>query len=79
LDLDRQRAAEEAVSLAKPDTLAGYKPLDWSGPSELSKHDQEMVEIMRKDLWRNGVRTEPNLTRMAYEFAAVACMGKGAP
>jgi hypothetical protein len=58
--------------------LKGYEPLDFAGESELTPDEQEVVEVMRRDLWRNGVRTEPNLTRMAFEFAAAACMMKGA-
>lgn len=54
--------------------LAGYVPLDWSGESVLSQEEQDMVEIQRKDLWRHGIRTEPMLTRMAFEFGAVVCM-----
>ncbi len=54
--------------------LKGYVPLAWDEHSELSADEQEFVEINRKDLWRNGVRTEPNLTRMAFEFGAVQAM-----
>lgn len=54
--------------------LKGYVPLDWGADSQLSKREQEYVEINRKDLWSAGVRTEPNLTRMAFEFGAVQAM-----
>lgn len=56
--------------------MKDYKPLEWKEDSELTKEQQEIVEIQRRDLWKAGVRTEPNLTRMAFEFAAVVCMGK---
>jgi hypothetical protein len=56
----------------------GYVPLDWSAKSALSRDEQEMVEIQRKDLWRKGIRTEPLLTQMALEFAACICMMKAA-
>jgi hypothetical protein len=58
--------------------MKGYTPLDWKEPSELSPSERAAVEVMRRDLWRNGVRTEPLLTRMAFEFAAVATMQKAA-
>ncbi len=54
--------------------LKGYVPLAWSADSKLSTREQELVEINRKDLWSFGVRTEPNLTRMAFEFGAVQAM-----
>ena len=57
----------------KKNALDGYVPLKWDGPSDLSKDEQETVEIQRRDLWRHGVRTEPLLTRMAFEFAATLC------
>jgi hypothetical protein len=53
--------------------MKGYKPLDWSGESKLSKDEQEVVEHQRQDLWRHGIR-KPMLTRMAFEFGAVVCM-----
>lgn len=62
----------------KVDALRGYKPLDWSGPSELSPEERETVEAQRRDLWRHGIRTEPMLTRMAFEFAAVISMSRAA-
>jgi len=62
----------------KPNPLAGYEPLDWRGPSELTKEEQETVERMRKDLWRQGVRTQPALDRLAFEFAAAFCMANAA-
>jgi hypothetical protein len=65
-------------SLRKRDACAGYVPLKWDTDSKLSAAEREAVEAQRKDLWRNGVRTEPNLTRMAFEFAAVVCMFRAA-
>ena len=53
--------------------MKGYKPIDWTGPSKLSLDEQEIVEIMRRDLWGHGVRKEPQLTRMAFEFGATCC------
>jgi len=60
----------------KKDDLAGYKPMTWEKDSKLSKDEQETVESQRKDLWRGGVRTEPLLIRMAFEFAAVIHMSR---
>lgn len=54
--------------------LKGYVPLVWGADSELSPQEQENVEVNRRDLWRAGVRTEPNLSRMAFEFGAVMTM-----
>ena len=50
--------------------------MKWDGESKLSKDEQATVEAQRKDLWRGGVRKEPALTRMAFEFAAVIHMLK---
>lgn len=58
------------------DRMKGYAPLAWDAASDLSDDEQQCVEICRRDLWRNGVRTEPNLTRMAFEFGAVMAMTK---
>jgi len=63
----------------KRDDMKGYTPLVWGADSRLSKHEQEMVEIQREDLWRRGVRTQPLLDRMAFEFAAVVCMFQTEP
>lgn len=60
--------------MQRSDSLKGYVPLAWGKDSKLSGVEQECVERQRRDLWRNGVRTEPNLTRMAFEFAAVETM-----
>jgi len=58
--------------------LRGYKPTAWDAESTLSAEEQSIVEAQRKDLWRHGIRTEPLLTRMAFEFAAVICMQRAA-
>ena len=62
----------------KPDAMKGYKPLDWSGPSELTKHEQEMIEIMRRDLWRHGIHAQPQLDEMAFLFAFAHCSASAA-
>ena len=62
----------------RPDPLAGYTPLSWDGHTVLTAAEREAVDAQRRDLWRHGVRTEPNLTRMAFEFAAVVCMQRAA-
>lgn len=54
--------------------MKDYAPLVWTKDSQLSPVEQETVERNRRELWRNGVRTEPNLTRMAFEFGAVETM-----
>lgn len=58
------------------DKLKGYRPLKWDDGSALTKSEQELVEAMRKDCWRNGIRKEPMLTRLAFEFAAVVAMAR---
>lgn len=64
--------------MRRADPLAGYTPLAWGADSSLSKDQQEIVEAQRKDLWRHGIRKEPLLTQMAFEFAAVICMQRAA-
>lgn len=64
--------------MKRRDPLAGYKPLTWEPDSSLSKDQREIVEAQRKDLWRHGIRKEPLLTQMAFEFAAVICMQRAA-
>jgi len=59
-------------------SLDGYTPLAWTEESTLTAEEREIVEAQRKDLWRNGIRTEPLLTQMALEFAAVICMQRAA-
>ncbi len=59
--------------------LKWYVPLAWDADSALSADEQRDVETNRKDLWRNGVRTEPNLTRMAFEFGACQAAMRSAP
>lgn len=54
--------------------LDGYTPMTWGSDSKLTAEEQNTVEAQRKELWSNGVRSEPNLTRMAFEFAAVITM-----
>ena len=56
----------------------GYRPLVWSENCELTADERETIEAQRKDLWRNGIRKQPMLDRMAYEFAYVICALKGA-
>lgn len=63
---------------SRPDRLAGYTPLTWDAESTLSADEQATIEAQRKDLWRGGIRTEPQLTEMAFEFAAVICMQRAA-
>ena len=63
-------------SRASQASIRGYTPIDWSGPSQLTKDEQEIVEIQRRDLYRHGIRKEPMLTRMAFEFAAVICASR---
>jgi hypothetical protein len=58
--------------------MRGYKALDWSGPSELTREEQELVEIMRRDLWRHGIRKRPQLDAMAFEFAWAATSANAA-
>lgn len=60
----------------KPDAMKGYEPLEWGADSELDAEMQESVELMRRDLWRNGIRGE-NLERMAFEFGYVHYLSRG--
>jgi hypothetical protein len=62
----------------KPDKLKGYKALSWPADSKLSQDEQEAVELQRRDLWRHGIKKEPMLTQLAFEFGAVLCMMKRA-
>lgn len=61
------------------DEMKGYVPLDWPSDSQLSKEEQEAVEGQRRDIWRHGIRTEPMLTRMAFEFGATICILRATP
>jgi hypothetical protein len=63
---------------ARPSSMIGYVPLAWEADSMLTRDEQAIVEAQRRDLWRHGVRTEPLLTRMAFEFGAVICMQRAA-
>lgn len=56
--------------------MDGYEPLTWDEGTALDAHEQAVIEQQRRDLWRGGIR-EPNLTRMAFEFAAVVCLLEG--
>ncbi len=60
------------------DRLKGYKPLAWTKDSQLSKHEQDIVEHQRQDLYEHGIK-EPQLTRMAFEFGAVIVMMQSTP
>lgn len=62
----------------RTDALKGYKPIEWGADSVLSADQRAIVEGQRKDLWRHGIRTEPVLTHMAFEFGAVICMQRAA-
>ena len=55
--------------------LAGYTPLEAGSMSELEPFEREMVEVMRRDLWRRGVR-DPRLTKLAFELAGAACLSR---
>jgi hypothetical protein len=59
---------------AKRDGLTGYKPLVWPESSSLSAEEQECVELQRRDLWRHGIRKQPMLDKLAFEFGAVMCI-----
>ncbi len=58
--------------------LEGYQPFEWSAESQLTAAERGIVETQRKDLWRNGIRKQPMLDRMAFEFGYVICALKGA-
>jgi hypothetical protein len=58
----------------KEDKMKGYEPLAWPSDSKLSKAEQEAVELQRRDLWRHGIRKEPQLTKLAFEFGATLSM-----
>jgi hypothetical protein len=53
---------------------AEYVPLEWPADSKLSGAEQAHVDRERRSLWDHGIRREPLLTRMAFEFGAVATM-----
>jgi hypothetical protein len=65
------------VRTGKRTALDGYVPLAWDAASTLDADEQAIIEAQRKDLWSRGVRTEPQLTDMAFQFGAVVCMFRG--
>lgn len=69
----KPRRHSEHRTRARADAPVAYTPIDWSDRSDckLSAHERELVDIMRRDLWKSGVRREPQLTAMAFEFACV--------
>jgi len=56
-----------------PDT---YVPMAWPADSKLSAEEQKLVEVQRRELWDEGVRKEPQLTEMAFLFAATVAAFK---
>ena len=64
--------------MRKPKPMTEYTPMTWDSESKLSKDEQETVESQRRQLWAKGVRTQPNLDRMAFEFAAIITMLRSA-
>jgi hypothetical protein len=54
--------------------MVDYVPLTWPADTLLSDDEREHVDRERRSLWDHGVRKEPLLTRMAFEFGAVAAM-----
>jgi len=50
------------------------KALEWPSDSKLTAEEREHVDRERRSLWNHGIRREPQLTRMAFEFGAVASM-----
>ncbi len=59
---------------AREGSLVGYAPLVWDSDSTLSVEEQAHVDRERRSLWRHGIRKQPLLDRMAFEFGAVATM-----
>jgi hypothetical protein len=66
------------LSSRKPWPLEEYEPLTWDADSTLGPDEQAAIEAQRRDLWTKGIRLEPVLTRMAFEFGALACMRRAA-
>lgn len=66
----KQGARTESVA----DRPVDYVPLVWPEDSALSSEEREHVDRERLSLWNHGVRREPQLTRMAFEFGAVASL-----
>jgi hypothetical protein len=64
--------------MKRPKADDGYVPLTWTKDDTLPQVDRDTIDAQRKDLWRGGIRTEPLLTRMAFEFAAVIAMQRAA-
>lgn len=56
------------------DALGGYAPLVWSEDCELTLEERDIIEAQRRDLWRHGIRKQPMLDVMAYEFGYVVCL-----
>lgn len=46
----------------------------FSNECELTALEQEMIEAQRKDLWKHGVRKQPQLDEMAFQFGYVVCL-----
>jgi len=53
-----------------------YKPLEWDFSECIDIYTRNTVNAQRERLWDAGVRTEPSLTLMAFEYAAVIMKAK---
>lgn len=45
---------------------------------ELTASEREVIETQRKDLWKHGIRKQPLLDQMAFEFGYVICAFRAA-
>jgi hypothetical protein len=55
---------------------AEYKRLQWNWVDCLDAYTRNAIETQREQLWYAGVRSEPTLTRMAFEYAFVIMKAK---
>lgn len=58
--------------------MAGYEPIVWGQDSEMTPEMRESVDLMRRDLWRNGIRGE-QLELMAFEFGYAHFLSRPPP
>jgi len=58
--------------------LAGYTPLEAGSMSELEPFEREMVEVMRRDLWRRIAREHKKQTNAIVEIWQYDVKNEGA-
>lgn len=69
-----RRKHERRVTADRRAGPSDYKAISWPADSLLNADEQAHVNRQRRALWDRGIRKEPQLTRMAFEFGAAAAM-----